>query len=88
MTAEEIKNTVDNIIKKAREEKNHPMQKEPIDWGDLRLDTIERIQATYGGYFYRIIIRGGPPGECPHFCQYLSENFPDLGFPVEFVTEW
>jgi hypothetical protein len=60
---------------------------EPINWGDLKCCSVEKMaENSYAEY--EVIIDEAAPGECQTFCDYIQKYMNGQGWSVHVETEW
>jgi hypothetical protein len=87
MDIENLINNVESIIEDAKKEKSK--FDEPINWGDLSVVEIEKVERYYNKTtYYRVIIEEASR-TCPKFHAFIYIKLKELGYDnIEISTEW
>ena len=89
MNGQEIADAVNHIIKYTRKEQFNNL--EAINWGDLSVNEVNRIEPMYPdsstGYI-EVIINEADPSSW-RFCEYIQNKFKQkYGTLISIKTEW
>lgn len=63
--------------------KEYHLDEEPVNWGDLKVCDVERMESGY-----LVTIDEASPAQCPNLCQYISSHLIAWGWSVRVQTEW
>lgn len=76
----------DRVIKQVDPQrlKLFKIEQEPINWGDLKCVDVEEFKND--GFF--VTIDEASPGQCPTFCDYITEYMKAYGWNCKVITEW